>query len=97
MSTASVEQRATQLAKPQALQLQPLRDYVLCEALPDPPKSTLLVTISAPNTAQRARVVAIGPECRLVKAGETVLISRHIGQTVGDQLLVQEPYIMAWV
>lgn len=96
MSTTTA-QRAKTNHQPQALTLQPLRDYVLCEALPDPPKSTLLVTISAPNTAQRAKVVAIGPECRLVNVGETVLISRHIGQTVGDQLLVQEPYIMAWV
>lgn len=89
--------RARSNPQPQALQLQPLRDYVLCSALPDPPKSSLLVTISAPNTAQRATIIACGPECRLVKVGETVLISRHIGQTVGDQLLVQEPYIMAWV
>lgn len=90
-------QRAPKNGTPPTLQLQPLRDYVLCQALPDPPKSSLLVTISAPNTAQRAQILACGPECRLVKVGETVLISRHIGQTVGDQLLVQEPYIMAWV
>ena len=70
---------------------------MLCEALPDAPKSRLLVTISAPNTAQRATVKAVGPECRLVKPGETVIISRLIGQAVGDQVLVQEAQIMAWV
>lgn len=77
--------------------LAPLRDYVLCEALPDPQKSAKLLVVSSPNTAQRARVAAIGPACQLVKPGDTVLISRHIGQQVGDQVLVQEPYIMAWL
>lgn len=79
------------------MKLAPLRDYVLVEALPDPPKSKLLLTISAPNTAQRAKVAAVGPACRLVKPGETVLVSRLIGQTVGDQVLIQEKYIMAWL
>ncbi len=77
--------------------LLPLRDYVLCDTLPDPPKSTLLVTVSSPNVAQRARVKAIGPECHIVSPGDTVLISRQIGQAVGEQVLIQEPYIMAWL
>lgn len=77
--------------------LLPLRDYVLVEALPDPPKSAKLLVVSSPNLAQRARVCAIGPECSVVKPGETVLISRLVGQAVGDQVLIQEPHIMAWV
>lgn len=79
------------------VRLSPLRDFVLCETLPDPPKSSSLLVVSSPNVAQRARVVAIGPECQLVQPGETVVISRNIGQAVGDQVLIQEPYIMAWV
>ncbi len=70
---------------------------MLCDTLPDPPKSTLLLTVSSPNVAQRARVKAIGPECHIVSPGDTVLISRQIGQAVGEQVLIQEPYIMAWV
>lgn len=77
--------------------LLPLRDYVLVEALPDPPKSSVIAVVGAPNLAQRAKVCAVGPECSVVKPGETVLISRLVGQAVGDQVLVQEPYIMAWV
>lgn len=77
--------------------LVPLRDYVLVRTLPDPPKSAHLTVLSAPNTAQRATIEAVGPECQIVKPGETVLISRLIGQAVGEQVLIQEPHIMAWV
>ena len=79
------------------MNLSPLRDYVLCETLPDLPRSTHLTLIEAPQTAQRAKITAVGPECQFVKPGETILVSRLIGQTVGDQVLVQEPYILAWL
>lgn len=80
-----------------AVALLPLQDYVLVEALPDPPKSSRLDVITSPNLAQRAKIQAVGPECQTVKPGETVLISRLVGQAVGDQVLVRESTIMAWL
>lgn len=77
--------------------LLPLQDYVLVEALPDPPKSPHLTVLTSPNLAQRAKIHAVGPECSVVKPGETVLISRLVGQAVGDQVLVRESSIMAWL
>ena len=75
--------------------LLPLQNYVLVELLPEAPRSALLVVISSPARAQRAKVVAVGPEVKDVKAGAEVLVSRLAGQEVGDKVLLREESVLA--
>ena len=75
--------------------LHPCGNRVLVTLMPDPPRSDLLVVITSPSRAQRAKVVAIGPEVRDVKPGELVLVSRLAGQEVGDKVLMPEGSVLA--
>ena len=77
--------------------LQPLKNHVLVELMPEAPRSALLTVITNPSRAQPAQVVAIGPEVRDVKVGQRVLVSRLAGQEIGDKVLLREESVLAWL
>ena len=77
--------------------LNPLRNYVLLDLLPSEAPSKTLVVIQAETVAQRGRVISTGPECIDTTVGQTVLVSRLAGYTVGDQLILPEGSILGYL
>ena len=77
--------------------LQPLGRRVLLDLLPEPPKSTLLITegLTPEGLTRRARVVAAGERCKYVQVGDIVVVRTTTGKTVGAQLVIEEQACLA--
>lgn len=78
---------------------QPIGRRVLLALLPEPPKSSLLITegIAPEGLTRRATVVAAGERCKYVTPGDVVVVRTTTGKTVGDHLVIEEQACVAIV
>lgn len=77
--------------------LNPLKSNILVRLRPVAEKTGSIIRVSHYESARRADVLAVGPECRDVKVGDVVLTSPIIGQNVGKDLLQPESAVLAFV
>lgn len=77
----------------------PLQDFVLAALLPEPkPDSALVVVDWRPRNTCRAQILAVGPEVRDTRVGQTVVISRLQGTTIGsEQVLLRESAVLGYL
>lgn len=75
--------------------IQPLRNMVVMQLRPPQANGGRIQVISDRKAAVReAEVLAIGPECRDVQIGDTVLINLLVTSQVGESYLIAEPHIL---
>lgn len=79
------------------VQLEPLWSNVLVRLRPLPEKTGLIIRVNRDSYAREADVIAVGPECRDVQTGDIVLVTTLVGQVVGEDHLVPESSILAFV
>lgn len=77
--------------------LSPLMAQVLVRVRPLPEKTGSIIRVSRNEYAREADVLAVGPECRDVQVGHVILVTTLVGQVVGEDLLVPESSILAFV
>jgi co-chaperonin GroES (HSP10) len=77
--------------------LEPLGSRVLVRLKPQSGYSGLIIRVARNESAREAEVIAIGPQVRDAKAGQTVLINSLAGSVVGDEILLPESAIMAYI
>lgn len=77
--------------------IQPLLNHVLLRLRPLPERTGAIYRVSRSAYAQEADVLAVGPECRDVSPGDVVLVTTLVGQVVGQDHLVPESSILAFV
>lgn len=80
-----------------SITLQPLGAQVLVRLIPLPEKTGSIIRVSRNEYARQANVLAVGPECRDVSTGDVVLVGSLAGQQVGEDLLVPETAVLAYV
>lgn len=69
---------------------------VLVRMLPPPALSTVLYTPSRDDVAGRAEVLRLGPECRFLEVGQTVLLNSLLGTDMPDgHKLINEADVVA--
>lgn len=76
--------------------LEPLGDRLIVRLRPQAQKG-LILRVQNNETARAADVLSIGPEVRDVQAGQGVLIQALAGQLVGDDILIGESSILAYL
>mgnify|MGYP001579446666 CR=1 FL=1 len=79
------------------MRIEPLRDYVVVTLRPEEGnghRGGLVVVRAAKNAIREAEVVGVGPECRDIHMGDTVLINLLVASQIGEQYLVPEPTIL---
>ena len=59
-------------------------------------KSSLIFLPNERQSAREAEVMAIGPEVRDCKVGQTVLVGALVGQEVGDELVIPESAVLGF-
>ena len=74
----------------------PLRNLVLVQLQPDTKKGPLIM-VADNRTAKPATVVAVGPEVRDVKVGQTAIVNIVTGTVIGAHLLVPETAVLGVV
>lgn len=77
-------------------QLNPTGARLLVRLRPTAQKG-LIIRVSPGESASPADVVAIGPDVRDVSVGMGVLVSTLAGQLVGDQVLMPESSVLAFL
>lgn len=77
-------------------QLAPLGARLLVRLRPQAQKG-MIVRINQQDSARAADVVSVGPDVRDVEVGRGVLISALAGQEVGDQVLLPESSVLAFL
>ena len=73
----------------------PMRNNVLVRLRPISEKTGSLYRVSHYESSRRADVLAVGPECRDLRAGMGVLVNPLIGSQVGDDLIQPESSVYA--
>jgi co-chaperonin GroES (HSP10) len=76
--------------------LQPLRNRLLVRLRPSVQKG-LVIRPNNHESAGAADILAIGPEVRDFEVGQGVLVSVMAGQLVGDDILLPESSILAYL
>lgn len=76
--------------------LEPLGNRLIVRLRPTAQKG-LILRVQNEETARAADVLSIGPEVRDVKTGQGVLIQALAGQLVGDDILIGESSILAYL
>lgn len=77
--------------------LDPLGNWLLVKLRPLPEATGLILRTSRNETAMKADVLSVGPDVRDVTVGQVVLVSSLAGQVVGDELLIPESSVLAFV
>lgn len=80
-----------------SITLHPLGAQVLVRLIPLPERTGSIIRVSRNEYARQAEVLAVGPECRDVTEGSVVLVGSLAGQQVGDDLLIPETAVLAYV
>lgn len=76
--------------------LAPLGSRLLVRLRPTPQKG-LILRVANDDAARPADVIAIGPEVRDFEVGQGVLVSALAGQKVGDDVLLPESSVLAYL
>jgi chaperonin GroES len=80
---------------------QPLRNRILCQLIPGQHATAegIILPESGPERSLRYRVIAVGPECRSVKAGDTIMLPLYAGQDMEVEgalcTITREPEVSA--
>jgi hypothetical protein len=76
--------------------LQPLGSRLIVRLRPQVQKG-LIVRVQNDDAARPADVISVGPEVRDFEPGQGVLVSALAGQQVGDDVLLPESSILAYL
>ena len=79
------------------VRLEPLRDLIVVRLRPLPDHVGAILMPLRQESAREADVVAVGPEVRDVLMGQGVLVSALAGQIVGDDILLPESAVLAYL
>mgnify|MGYP001588334438 CR=1 FL=1 len=81
------------------MRLDPLHNNLIVRLLPDAaaPKGVIQVVRLEQQPSQRAEVLAVGPEVRDVSVGQRVLVSRLQGIVFGDDVVLPESAVLAFL
>ncbi|GAB7024348.1 co-chaperone GroES [Salidesulfovibrio brasiliensis] len=83
--------------------LKPLHDRVIIRRLPEEEKTSggIIIPDAAKEKPMGGEVVAAGPECKTIEAGQTVLFAKYAGTEFNaegeDVLIMREDDIIAVV
>lgn len=77
--------------------LHPLWSQILVRLRPLPESTGMIIRVDRNEWARTAEVVAVGPECRDVTVGDVVVVTALVGQQVGDDLLLPESAVLAFL
>lgn len=72
----------------------PLRNLLLVRLKPEETQKGSLIVIRDPRLARPAEVLAVGPEVRDVKVGDTAVVNSISATLIGDALLVPETAVL---
>ena len=75
----------------------PLHDNCVVRVKPLPEKTGSIIRVQRDELAREAEIIAVGPECREAKAGQSVYVNVLVGHEVGDVLLIPEHAIYGYV
>ena len=64
---------------------------------PLPAQTGLILRVTRNEAAREALVVAVGPQVRDAKVGQVVLINPLAGTQVGDEIVLGEGSILAYI
>lgn len=76
--------------------LNPLGSRLLVKLRAQPQKG-LILRVTNDDAARAGDVIAIGPEVRDLEVGQGVLVSSLAGQQVGDDVLLPESSVLAYL
>lgn len=79
------------------VEIQPLKDRVLVRVKPLPEKLGTIWTPGRQTYARQADVIACGPECLDTKPGQVVLVPALAGQLIGENQMIAESQILAYI
>lgn len=83
--------------------LKPLHDRVIIKRLPEEEKTAggIIIPDAAKEKPMSGEVVAAGPECKMIEAGQAVLFAKYAGTEFNaegeDVLIMREDDILAVV
>lgn len=78
------------------MKIQPLHDMVLVEVEPAEEPQGLIIQATQHHVCP-ATITAVGERVRFTSIGQRVLVNTLLGQAIGDQLLVPESAIQAFL
>ncbi len=79
------------------IRLEPLGARVLVRLLPLPTQTGLILRVTRNESAREAKVLAVGPDVRDAKEGQTVLINPLAGAQVGEEIILSESSILCYL
>jgi co-chaperonin GroES (HSP10) len=79
------------------IKLEPLGSRLLVRLRPLPAQTGLILRVARNESAREAEVIAVGPQVRDAKEGQTVLINPLAGTMVNDEIILSESSILAYI
>jgi co-chaperonin GroES (HSP10) len=77
--------------------MKPLNNNILLELIPIKTSSKIHLTSERHLTMRKGLVLAVGPKCKYLAAGETVYLSKHGGIKEGNKLIIDEGQVFMTV